>query len=149
MRPGFLELFPARLGLAHKHSGVWGGCHCSYFHGDTERTVKSEYGSPVELPRIHHRKEHDAGEAALASWRITCVIVDRDHRRSAVAREALEGALDLIAQAGGGEVISFPSGPVCRRLTLEEPGPDMQKAPWRSGGFSTVTPAGFEPALPP
>lgn len=34
---------------------------------------------------------------------------DRDHRRSGVASEALDGALDLIAQAGGGEVVSFPN----------------------------------------
>jgi len=46
---------------------------------------------------------------ALRRWRITCFFVDRDHRRSGVAREALDGALELIAQAGGGEVVSFPN----------------------------------------
>jgi len=68
-----------------------------------------EYGSPVELPRIYHRKQYDAGESNPAPWRITCFFVDPDHRRSGVAREALDGALALIAQAGGGEVVSFPN----------------------------------------
>ena len=141
IRPLTLDTYPAWLALAQKHNGVWGGCWCSYFHGDTPETVKREhdgptfkerliaegvahaalvfdgdaaiawcqYGSPVELPNIYHRKEYDAGEDRLAPWRITCFFVDRDHRRSGVAREALDGALGLIAQAGGGEVVSFPN----------------------------------------
>jgi GNAT superfamily N-acetyltransferase len=68
-----------------------------------------EFGSPEELPNIYHRKQYDAGETSPAPWRITCFFVDRDHRRSGVAYEALEGALQLIAQAGGGEVVSFPN----------------------------------------
>ena len=66
-----------------------------------------EYGSPEELPRICHRKQYYAGETSPAPWCITCFFVDRDHRRSGVAYEALEGALLLIAKAGGGEVVSF------------------------------------------
>ncbi|MEP6843447.1 MAG: GNAT family N-acetyltransferase, partial [Pseudolysinimonas sp.] len=78
-------------GARREHNGVWGGCYCSYFHGDTEQTVKSEYdratfkqrlvaegvahaalvfdgddaiawceyGSPLELPGIYHRKQYD------------------------------------------------------------------------------------------
>lgn len=68
-----------------------------------------QYGSPLELPGIYHRKQYDAGETRLPPWRITCFFVDRDHRRDGVAREALDGALGLIAQAGGGEVVSFPN----------------------------------------
>lgn len=141
IKPLTPETFPAWLALAEKHNGVWGGCYCSYFHGDTDSTVKKdydgptfkrrlvdegvahaalvfdgdqaiawcEYGSPVELPGIYHRKEYDAGEANPAPWRITCFFVDRDHRRQGVALEALRGALELIAQAGGGEVVSFPN----------------------------------------
>jgi len=139
IKPLTAETFPAWLALAQKHNGVWGGCWCSYFHGDTADTVKSEYdgptfkrrlvdegvahaalvfdgdaaiawceyGSPEELPNIYHRKQYDAGEANPAPWRITCFFVDRDYRRSGVAYEALEGALQLIARAGGGEVVTF------------------------------------------
>ena len=78
------------------------------FDGD-DAIAWCECGSPVELPRIYHRKEYDAGETNAAPWRITCFFVDRDHRRSGVVREALDGALELIAQAGGGEVVSFPT----------------------------------------
>ena len=37
-------------------------------------------------------------------WRITCVFVDKRHRGRGIARTALEGALDHIAQLGGGHV---------------------------------------------
>jgi len=141
IKPLSAETYPAWLALAEKHNGVWGGCYCSYFHGDTEETIKRDYdgptfkqrlvhegvahaalvfdgdhaiawcqfGSPEELPNIYHRKQYDAGEPNPGPWRITCFFVDRDHRRSGVAYEALEGALQLIASAGGGEVVSFPN----------------------------------------
>lgn len=133
IKPLTPETYPAWLALAQKHNGVWGGCWCSYFHGDTDATVKAdydgptfkkrlvdegvakaalvfdggaaiawcEYGSPDDLPNIYHRKQYDAGETRPAPWRITCFFVDRDHRRSGVAREALDGALALIAEAAG------------------------------------------------
>ena len=78
------------------------------FEGDAA-IARCEYGSPVELPGIYHRKQYDASESNPARWRITCFFVDRDHRRSGVAYQALEGALMLIAKAGGGEVVSFPN----------------------------------------
>lgn len=158
-----LETYPAWLALAEKHNGVWGGCYCSYFHDDTttkadaggalfkKRMIEEgiahaalvfegeqaiawcEYGSPAELPRIYHRKEYDAGEAHPAPWRITCFFVDRDHRRQGVALEALRGALDLIAQAGGGEVVSFPN--------IVEPGKRVS-----ASFLHNVTPGMFEEA---
>lgn len=165
VKPLTPETFPAWLALAEKHNGVWGGCFCSYFHGDTADTVKAdydratfkrrlvdegvahaalvfdgdqaiawcEYGSPDELPGIYHRKEFDAGETHQAPWRITCFFVDRDHRRKGVTLQALQGALDLIAQAGGGEVVSFPN--------LVEPGKKVS-----SSFLHNVTPNIFERA---
>ena len=44
----------------------------------------------------------------LPDYRITCIFVDRDYRRSGVAGVALRGALDLIANAGGGAVEGYP-----------------------------------------
>lgn len=78
------------------------------FEGD-DAIAWCEYGSPAELPNIYHRKQVEDGGTRPAPWRITCFFVDRDHRRSGVAREALDGALELIALAGGGEVVSFPN----------------------------------------
>ncbi len=67
-----------------------------------------QYGTPEELPSIYHRKEYLAAVDTLPDYRITCFFVDRDHRRTGVAAVALRGALDLIAQAGGGVVEGYP-----------------------------------------
>ena len=88
------------------HDGV---AHAALVFDGDAAIAWCEFGSPDELPNIYHRKQYDAGEANPAPWRITCFFVDRDHRRSGVAREALDGALELIARAGGGEVVSFPN----------------------------------------
>jgi GNAT superfamily N-acetyltransferase len=67
-----------------------------------------EYGTPEELPNIYHRKEYEASLDRLPDYRLTCFFVDRDYRRKGVAALALHGALDLIAQAGGGVVEAYP-----------------------------------------
>jgi len=67
-----------------------------------------QYGSPEELPNINHRKEYEAGLDRLPDYRITCFFVDKKYRRKGLAAVALEGALDLIAQAGGGVVEAYP-----------------------------------------
>ena len=168
IRPLTAETFPAWLALAEKHNGVWGGCFCSYFHGDTEQTVKDEYdrktfkkrlvdegvahaalvfdgddaiawceyGSPSELPGIYHRKQYDTEETNPAPWRITCFFVDRDHRRSGVAREALDGALALIGKAGGGEVVSFPNELVPGKRTSSSFLHNGTRAMFEKAGFT-------------
>jgi GNAT superfamily N-acetyltransferase len=120
--------------LVERNNGVFGGCWCIGFHGDfcgsaaanrarKERLVQDDrthaalvldtdgvaqgwcqYGSPEELPRIKHRREYDKAAPPSPDWRITCVFVDKRHRGQGVARAALEGALDQIAQRGGGVV---------------------------------------------
>ena len=67
-----------------------------------------QYGSPGELPNIYHRKEYEAGLDVLPDYRITCFFVGRGYRRKGLAAVALRGALDLIAQAGGGVVEAYP-----------------------------------------
>ena len=132
--PATWDLFAA---LAEKHNGVWGGCWCTWFHrtpelaGVESRELKqtlvaegrahaalvvrdgaaiawAEYGPVEELPNIHHRKQWEAGLVQAPDYRITCLFVDRDHRRRGVAAVAVRGALDLIADAGGGRVESYP-----------------------------------------
>ena len=128
----------ARLLDKHKGAG-FGGCWCTWFHSREgrpegekgrpwkERLVREghahaalvfdgndavawcQYGSPDELPNIHHRKEYEATRTdELPDYRITCIFVDRDYRRKGVARMALRGAIELIAQAGGGVVEGYP-----------------------------------------
>ena len=73
-----------------------------------EAIAWAEFGTPAQLPTIHHRKEYDATSVAEPDYRITCVFVDKRHRRQGVTELAITGALDLIAQAGGGTVESYP-----------------------------------------
>lgn len=68
-----------------------------------------QYGTVEELPRIYHRREWESGLIVMPDYRITCFFVDRDHRRSGVAAVALRGALDLIAESGGGVVEGYPA----------------------------------------
>ena len=77
---------------------------------DGDRAVGwAEYGTPDELPNIHHSKQYLAEAAEPPpDFRITCVFIVRDYRRKGVWRIAFRGALDLIAQAGGGEVEGYP-----------------------------------------
>jgi hypothetical protein len=44
----------------------------------------------------------------LPDWRIACNYVGKGHRRQGVATAALAGALDLIAELGGGRVEGYP-----------------------------------------
>jgi GNAT superfamily N-acetyltransferase len=77
------------------------------FDGDAA-VAWCQYGSPIELPRIYHLKEYHAGLGSEPDYRLTCFFVDRDHRRKGLAAIALDGALDLIARAGGGVVEAYP-----------------------------------------
>lgn len=76
-----------------------------------------EYGSPDELPTIYHRKEYEAGLDPLPDYRITCFFVDRDYRRKGVAAVALRGAIELIAQGGGGIVEGYPQDTAGKKIS--------------------------------
>jgi GNAT superfamily N-acetyltransferase len=67
-----------------------------------------QFGAPDELPRIKNRKAYLAGLDELPDWRITCFFVDRHQRGHGVATAALAGALEQIADLGGGVVESYP-----------------------------------------
>jgi GNAT superfamily N-acetyltransferase len=77
------------------------------FDGD-EAVAWCQYGTPAELPNIKHRKEYEAALDRPPDYRLTCFFVDRKYRRKGMAAAALHGALDLIAQAGGGVVEAYP-----------------------------------------
>ena len=77
------------------------------FDGD-EAVAWAQYGPPAELPNIHHRKEYEETLDKLPDHRITCIFVDKKYRRKGVTAIALRGAIDLIAQGGGGVVEGYP-----------------------------------------
>jgi GNAT superfamily N-acetyltransferase len=85
-----------------------GRAHAALVFDGEAAVAWCQYGDPGELPNINHRKEYEAGLGRLPDYRITCFFVDRDYRRKGVAAVALRGALDLIAQAGGGVVEAYP-----------------------------------------
>ena len=68
----------------------------------------AQFGDIAELPGIKHRRAYEQEPPPTPDWRITCVFVDRTHRGQGVARRAVEGAIDLIAEAGGGLVEAIP-----------------------------------------
>ena len=76
-----------------------------------------EYGPPAELPNIYHRKEYEQGLEQPPDYRLTCIFVDKAYRRKGVSEVALRGALDLIAQAGGGVVEAYPQDTAGKQIT--------------------------------
>ena len=67
-----------------------------------------QFGFPVELPRIKHRKEYEQGLIPPPDWRITCFYIGKGHRHKGVAVAGLAGALAEIEHLGGGVVESDP-----------------------------------------
>lgn len=119
--------------LVRRNNGIFGGCWCIGFHLERKLVLDHEvakrdlvfsdaahaalvldesgrahawaqFGSVNELPGIKHRRAYDKEPPPVPDWRITCVYVDPKHRGRGLARLAVEGALDLIAAAGGGRV---------------------------------------------
>lgn len=85
-----------------------GAAHAALVFDGNIAVAWCQYGTPEELPNIYHRKEYEAGLGRLPDYRVTCIFVDKTCRRTGVAGVALRGALDLIAQAGGGVVEAYP-----------------------------------------
>jgi GNAT superfamily N-acetyltransferase len=126
-----------------------GIAHAALVYDGPDAVAWAEYGTPSELPNIHHRKQYDADAAAAGStppdYRITCINVAKSHRGKGLGRLALRGALDLIAQAGGGVVEGYPHD-----LSVRDPAKKMS-ASWlynltrhsyEEAGFTYVRPKG-------
>jgi len=131
--------------MVERNTGLFSGCWCTWFHPQDreedeanrpykERMVRAgvahaalvfkgdqavawaEYGTPEELPNIHHRKQYEQDAGLPPDYRITCIYVDKRHRRTGLAEVALRGALDLIARAGGGRVEGYPQDTPGRKV---------------------------------
>ena len=85
-----------------------GRAHAALVFSGDEAVAWAEYGSPKELPNIYHLKEYEADLERLPDYRITCLFVDKKYRRQGLTAVALRGALDMIAEAGGGVVEGYP-----------------------------------------
>ena len=85
-----------------------GRAHAALVFDGAEAVAWCQYGTPAELPNIKHRKEYQAAFDRLPDYRLTCFFVDKKYRRQGMAGVALQGALQLIAAAGGGVVEAYP-----------------------------------------
>lgn len=85
-----------------------GIAHAALVYDGDRAVAWAEYGSPEELPNIQHRKEYVATAERLPDYRVTCILVERGLRGQGLAAIALRGAVELIAQAGGGLVEGYP-----------------------------------------
>ena len=91
-----------------KHLVEAGEAHAALVMIGDEAIAWAQYGTPDELPNIHHRKQYLAEADITPDYRITCIFVDKRYRRQHYAKVALTGALDLIAAHGGGVVEGYP-----------------------------------------
>jgi GNAT superfamily N-acetyltransferase len=85
-----------------------GRAHAALVMAGDEAIAWAEFGSPEELPNLHHRKQYDTEADLAPDYRITCIFVDKRHRGNGLAKAALQGALGLIAAQGGGVVEGYP-----------------------------------------
>ncbi len=107
--------------LLENHNGIGGGCGCLGFHRELTETSAAEkrakkerlamegrasaahgYAADVCVAELPNRKAYDGQITTLPDGRITCFFVHRQYRGRGVASTALKGALDAIAQSGGG-----------------------------------------------
>ena len=110
------------------------------FDGDAA-VAWCQYGSPGELPNIYHRKEYEASLDRLPDYRLTCFFVDKKYRRQGMAGVALQGALELIAQAGGGTVEAYPQQTEGERVSASFLY-SATRSLFEQAGFSYIRPKG-------
>jgi len=121
IKPLSTETWDAFARLCEKHNGEFlvreGRSHAALvFDGDVA-IGWCQYGLLAELPSIFHKKEYEAGLESPPDYRLTCIFVDRNHRHEGVAAVAVQGALDLIAQAGGGVVEAYPQDTAGKKIS--------------------------------
>jgi GNAT superfamily N-acetyltransferase len=122
-----------------------GIAHAALVYDGPDAVAWAEYGTPDELPNIHHRKQYDAEAVTPPDYRITCINVTKSHRKKGFGRLALRGAVDLIARAGGGVVEGYPHD-----MATRDPAKKMSdsflynltRKSYEDAGFTYVRPKG-------
>jgi len=71
-----------------------GRAHAALVFDGDEAVAWCQYGTPEELPNIHHRKEYETALDKPPDYRITCIFVDKKHRREGITSLADERAPD-------------------------------------------------------
>ena len=94
-----------------------GRAHASLVFDGDDCVGWCQYGSPVEIPRIHNEKAYLATDPVLPHWRITCFFVGKGYRGKGVATAALQGAIAQIKALGGGRIEGYPEDTEGRRAS--------------------------------
>jgi hypothetical protein len=110
-----------------------GRAHAALVYDGDEAVAWCEYGSPEELPNTYRRKQYEEELDLVPDYRITCIFVDRRYRRKRLSAVALQGALDLISEAGGGVVEGYPHDTQGQKKSVLYNGTDGR--PLRAGGL--------------
>lgn len=85
-----------------------GSAHAALVFDGADCVGWCQFGTPGEVPRIKNRAAYDKQATAPPDWRIACCFVGKGHRRQGVFAAGLAGAVDLIAELGGGRVEGYP-----------------------------------------
>lgn len=112
---------------------VAGTAHAALVFNEDSCIGWCQFGPTDELPRIKSRAAYDRSCTTLPDWRIACCYVAKGQRRQGVAHAALEGALRLIGELGGGVVEGYP-----------EPANAVPAGFLYNGALSTYEQLGFE-----
>ncbi len=119
-----------------------GRAHAALVFDGDQAVAWCQYGTPEELPNMKHRKDYESAGDPPPDFRLTCIFIDRDYRRKGLTSIALRGALDLIAQAGGGVVEGYPQDLSDGRRVGNSFLYNSTRALYERAGFSYVRPKG-------
>ena len=120
-----------------------GQAHAALVMVGDEAVAWAEFGTPDELPNIHHRKQYLDEADLMPDYRVTCIFVDKRYRRQGLAKVALAGALDLIAASGGGVVEGYPHEVGEKRMNNSFVY-NGTRAMYEEAGFEFVRPKGMK-----
>jgi GNAT superfamily N-acetyltransferase len=112
-----------------------GRAHASLVFSGGDCVGWCQFGSPLELPRIHNERAYRATDPTLPDWRITCFFSGKGHRGKGVAHAALKGAIEQIRKLGGGRIEGYPEDTEGRKAS---------PAFLFNGALSTLEQLGFE-----
>ena len=134
MHPEGLSRTDPEVNKQHKLARVRAGTtHAALVFDGEDCLGWVQFGSPDELPRTKGRVAAEKGRDDRPDWRIGCCFVGKGLRRQGVASAGLAGALDLIAELGGGTVEGYP-----------EDAADVPAGFLYHGALSTYDALGFE-----
>lgn len=119
-----------------------GAAHAALVFDGDRAVAWCEYGTPDELPNIHHRKDYEAHLDETPDYRLTCIFIDKAYRRRGLTEIALNGALDLIAEAGGGVVEGYPQDLSDGRRVGNSFLYNSTRALYERAGFTYIRPKG-------